>query len=745
MPEPFSRGLYVARRNYLEWKRQSTVFADMAAFREITLNEGGADRAERVSTGFASANLLPMLGARARLGRLFAAGEERKGNDLVAVLTDAYFERRFHRDPGALGKSVTLGGTAYAVVGVLPPKFHLPATWEGSNQLRPDVWVPLSRLWNSEDDEIQRQLHVPARLRRGVSLAQARTEMAAIAERLRQADPKLNEGWTTSVFSFEAEDAAPELRRALYVLLAAVGFLLLIACANLANLTLARATARSREIAVRLALGAGRGRIVVQLLVESLLVAIAGAGLGLLLAHWCVRLMLALEPPDIQRPELIAINAAVFAFAAAAAVLTALLFGLAPALAAARADLNSALKTGGGWSAAPARVRTRQGLIAVEVALALVLLAGAGLMIRSFHHLVSVGIGFETAHLAVADVELPQARYRDGASQARFFRKLIDRVRSLAGVQGAAVVDNLPLHSVSFFNFYFAGRPDPPPNALPMADTARVSPAYFRVMGLGLQAGRFFTEADLAASEHHGDGVVVVNKAFATKFFSGEDPLGKRLQKPDRKQAFQIIGVVSDYRPLGVEGGTRPQIFWPDLKLGNATLVVRAAGAPESLGRTIPTAVSSIDKEIVVNAKTMSYHVDQWQSQRRFNTLLLSIFAALAVVLAMMGIYGVLATLVASRVREIGIRMALGARPVEIRKLVLRQSMVPVAIGVVVGTAGALALSRFLEGLLYEVRSRDPLTLLAAAAAILLVSPAAVYIPMRHATRVECVVALREE
>jgi putative ABC transport system permease protein len=746
MPDPPGGRIQVARKNYLEWKRQNTVFSDMAAFRDMPLDETGIDQPQRVSTGFASANLFPMLGVRARFGRLFAPDEERKDNDHVAVLTDKYFDRRFHRDPAALGKSIILGGAAYTVVGVLPPKFHLPATWEGMDQRKPEVWVPLSRLWKSPNDDSNRLLLVMARLRPGVSLAQSRTEMAAIAQRLGQSDKKLDEGWTVAVFPFEVEDTSPTLHRALYVLLAAVAFLLLIACANLANLTLARATLRSREIAVRLALGATRTRVMAQLVSESFVVSLLGAAAGLLLAHWCIKLMLALEPPDIQRPELIGIDLPVFAFAAFASILTTLLFGLAPSIAASRADLSSALKAGGGWGVSAARVRSRQFLIVVEVALALMLLAGAGLMARSFRELITTGIGFQTAHLNTVDIALPEKRYVDDAGRSRFFRAVLDRVRAVQGVTAAAVIDNLPLHQIADSNFYIAGRPEPSLQSLPIADTAHASPEYFRVIGLRLLAGRFFTDADQAFTEKDKDAVVIVNQAFARQFFPGEEPLGKRLLSPDKKHASEIVGVVADYRPMGVENGVRPQMFWPDLRLRSATLIVRTRTEPVSLAHSIQSAIWSLDKDVPADkVLSMDFYLDEWQSQRKFNTLLMGIFAGLALLLAMMGIYGVLSNLVASRVREIGIRMAIGATSGEIAKLVLLQSMFPVAIGLVLGLGGTFALSRFLEALLYHVQARDPLTLALAVFTIMVISPVAIYLPLRRATSVDCTVALREE
>jgi putative ABC transport system permease protein len=744
LPDPPFGRIEVTRRNYEEWKRQNTVFEDMAALHQDSLEETGIDHPRHVVTAFVSANLFSMLGAKPRLGRLFTPQEERKDSDRVAILSDAYFEKRFHRDAAALGRSITIGGASYTVIGVLPPKFHLPSTAEGLDQWKPEVWVPLSRL--SADDPSRRQLLVTARMKRGVTLAQARTEMAGIAKRLEKADPKSNEGWTAAVFPFEVEDAAPTLHRALYVLLATVGFLLLIACANLANLTLARAALRSREIAVRLALGAGRSRIIRQLVAESLVVSAVGAGAGLVLAHWCIKLMLAFEPPDIQRPELIGINFPVFGFAAGLSVLATLLFGLAPSIAASRADLNSALKAGGGWGGSAARVRSRQFLIAAEVALALIMLAGAGLMLRSFHELVATGIGFQTSHLITADVDLPERHYSEGESESRFFKNLMERVRAIPGVSAVCTVDNLPLHRVSASSFLVAGRPEPPIQSLPIADNAHVSPEYFNVIGLRLLAGRNFTEADLAKTEKDRDNVAIVNEMMVRQFFIGESPLGKRLLIGDEKHSSEIIGVVSDYRPMGVENPVRPQIFWPSLRVRNGTLIARTTVAPESISKSIQSAIWSIDRDIPENkVLTLDHYVDQWQSQRKFNTLLLAIFAGLALGLAMIGIYGVLSNLVASRVREIGIRMAIGAAPLEIGKLMLRQSMIPVSVGLVAGLAGATLLSRFLEALLFHVHPRDPLTLALAVAAVLIVSPAALYIPVRRATRVDCTVALREE
>jgi len=746
MPDPPGSRLQVTHYSYLEWKRQNTVFSDMAAFSDFSLNETGVAQPDHVETGFASANLFALLGARARVGRLFTSAEERAGNDPVAVLTDKFYEARFHRDPRALGRSLTLDGATYTIVGVLPARFHLPALWQGMDQKKPEVWVPLSRLWKTADDETKHQLFVAARLRPGVSLTQARSEMSAIEHRAAQVHPKYSKDWTASVYPFEIEDTSPTLYRALYALLAAVGMLLLIACANLANLTLARATQRAREMSIRVALGASRARVIRQMITESLVISLAGAGAGLVLADWCLAGMLALKPGDIQRPELIGINWAVFAFAAALSVLTTLLFGLAPAIAASRTDLNTALKAAGGRGASGTGLRGRQVLITVEVALALVLVSGAGLMLHSFYELTSQGVGFDTGHLVTLDITLPSQRYATDDSKSRFFRALLERVRALPGIQSATAVDDLPLHQIRLTNFLIEGRPEPPGNATMMADVAHVEPQFFSVLGLRLKSGRLLNDDDLARAESGPNGVAIVNESFTRKFFPNQNPIGQRLTDNGKKHVNEIVGVVSDFRPFGAEGGTRPEIFTPYLKLDEAMVVARTRGAPESYEKALGSAVASLDPDLPADkVQTMDYFNNDILAQRKFNTLLIGIFAALALLLAMIGIYGMLSNLVASRVREIGIRMAIGASRGEIARLILRQSMIPLALGLAIGLGAALALGQFLEALLFHVKARDPLTLAVATLVILAIAPFALYVPLRRATSVDCNVALREE
>jgi putative ABC transport system permease protein len=740
VPAPFNEHTMAAPQNYLEWRRQSTSFEAMAAFRTRRLDETGGPGGKVITT-LASAGLFRLLGVQARVGRLFRAEEEKLDRERVAVLSERYLHRRF---PGgnALGQSITLEEASYRVIGVLPASFYLPRTLQTDEQ--PDVIVPLPDVAQNAGDHSP--LVVPARLRPGVSVAHARVEMAGIAARLaKRIDPiadfyKLG---SIAIFPFSEENIDLSLNRALYLLLAAAGLVLLIACANLANLTLARASRRSREILVRLALGATRGNVVAQLLSEALLLSFAGAACGVALAHGSIRLIQALKPPDIADLQLIAINLPVLGFTIGVATVTSIVFGLGPALGVSGADLASRIKSGGGWGASAARFRSRQFLIVSEVALALMLVAGAGLMIRSLEKVASIGVGFDAARLMALDVSLPVKRYPDASKRVAVMRDLLLRAQAIPGVAGAALTSALPLHSVGINNFHIAGREESSPEAAPVADVAQVSPTFFAVMGLRLEAGRWLTDADLT-SEGMGKSVAMVNRAFVRKYFPGENPLGRLLVSGDRKMNSEIVGIAADFRAMGAENEARAEIFLPSLDMENATLVVRGAGA--STGRRVlemaRTAASNFVGESV---KPVDEYAAYWTAQRRFHTLVLELFAGLAMMLAMSGIYGVFSHLVASRTRELGIRMAIGATPRAIGWLVLRQCLGPLAMGVLAGIAGFLALGRVLQSLLFEVKANDPVALGVAVSAVLLAVPGALWLPLRRAGAVECTAALRQD
>jgi putative ABC transport system permease protein len=744
LPEPIGPRMQVQRVAYLEWQRQSTTFENMAAFQVAPLNEEGVERPRTISTGFASANLLPLLGVHASRGRLFRPEEEQKASDGVVVLSDAYFDQRFHRDPSALGQSITLGRAHYTVIGILPSRFHLPSIYEGNDQKKPDVWLPLTRLWNRPADDTTFQLYVVGLLKPGVSLDQARAVMSGLQARLNKSDAERYPATDANVFPFTVEDTSPERNLALYVLLGAVGFLLLIGCANLANLTMARARRRAREIAIRRAVGASRGRIVTQLLTESLLVSLAGAAVGVLLAQATIKGLAHYLP--VPRPEDIGLNWSVFAFAGGVSILTTLLFGLAPAVTASAISVNEALKTRGGGGASAPLARSRQALTAAEVALALILLCGAGLLIRSFAKLVQIGVGFKTEQLAVANVNLPELRYPDAPSRARFYNALVQRARAIPGVAAAGAATTLPLRGFTAQTFRIAGRPTPVPNETPNADVANVSLDYFRVLGLPILAGHNFTADDVARNAAaKGDGVVIVNQIFATKFFSGQNPLGQRLLL-ENDRPFEIVGLVADFLVMGATSEARPQFFAAGIDSPGGLLLLRTKVPPESLSDAIRLALWSLDQELpAAEVTSMDHIVSEAVADERSMVVLLSVFAGLALLLAMIGVSSVLANLVASRTREIGIRVALGATPTGIGRMVAVHSVKPLAVGLVLGLAGSLALTRVLRSLLVGITPNDPVTLVSAIAAVVLVAPLAMWVPVRRATRVECTVALREE
>lgn len=686
-----------------------------------------------------------MLGARAAQGRLFRADEEQKGPDHVVILSDRYFEQRFHSDSAAIGKSVTLGREDYTVIGVLPARFRLPTVWEGVDQKKPDVWIPLSRTWNKPADELALNLSVIARRIKEVPLEQVRASLTALQQRLNQSDKERFFTTQINVFPVSVEDQSPYVNLALYVLLGAVGVLLLIGCANLANLTMARAAKRSREISIRRALGATRARVIGQLLTESFLLSLAGASTGLLLAQAIIQGLLRSNAP-ISRPEEIELNWYVFAFAATVCVLTTFLVGLAPAVSVSKVGVNEALKSRGGGGASASIARGRVLLTTTEVCLAVLLLCGSGILIRTFVKLLNTGLGFPTEKLVVADIGLPELRYPDPASRSRFYSALLTRARAIPGVTTATVSTTLPLRGFNVSSFAIAGAPKPKNvNELPIADVAEVGSNYMRVMKLAILQGRDFTSADYARNRGKGDGTLLVNRAFADKFFKGRTVLGQRLLL-DNDRPFEIVGVAEDFRVWGALEEPRPQFFRARTEASGGLLLMRTAVPAESILDEARSAILSIDPELpVTSVASMDGVIREATEDPRFVIYLMTAFAALALLLAMIGVYSVLSNLVAAQTRELGIRIALGATTGTVAWMVARQSLKPVATGLILGLAGGFALSRVLQSLTEGVVPPDPLTFALVSIVVLFVAPAAVWGPVRRATSVECTVALREE
>ena len=737
----------ISPANFLDWREQNTVFEQMAAFVDIRANLTGVADPEELPAQLVTVELFPLLGVEAAHGRVFAAEEGVRGQDRVVLLSDGLWRRRFNADAGVIGKTLTLNHESYTVVGVLPPGFNLFLR-QGSLTTSPaELWVPYSF---TEQHRIRRGRFMMslARLKSGVSLAQAQAEMHAIATRLEQQHADFNTGWGVNVVSLR-QQLVGDLRVSLLVLMAAVGFVLLIACANVANLLLSRAVARQHEVAIRTALGAGRRRILQQLLTESALLGTVAGTVGLLLAFWGVDLLKTISPRQLETlMQRVAIDGWVLGFTVVASLATVALFGAVPAFATLRANVGDSLKEGvrgGGRQARSGRARSL--LVVSELALALVLLISAGLLIKSFGRLQSVPTGFNPDNLLTLRIQLSSERYDDRAQRTAFFRDLIGRIKTLPGVQSAGAIAFLPLAGPgSATGFSVVGRPAPLPGEEPVCDVRVVHPGYFSTMGIPLLRGRNFSEQE--ASEPAN--VVIINEALAREMFPNEDPIGKKLVivMSDQPPQDEIIGVVGDVKHEGPDSEARPMTYWPHPRFPFPfmSVVVRAQGDPLSLVGAVRHEVQAIDPaQPLADVRTMEQLLANSVARPRFNTLLLGIFAAVALVLAAVGIYGVMAYSVAQRTHEMGIRLALGAQPRDVVKLIVGSGLALALAGVVLGLAGALAFTRLLASLLFATEPTDPTTFAGMVAVLLAVALLACWIPARRAMRVDPMVALRYE
>ena len=730
-------------------------------------NLAKVDEPERVQYAIVSADFFATLGIQPLLGRAFRAEEDNPRNAPAVIVSHSLWRRRFGADPALVGNTITLDGQPREVCGVLPEGFRF-----ASFPKETEIWLPFG-LDPFRDRKYARgksDLGAIARLKPGVSLAAAQTELDAIARRLEQAEPHFNMGWRLQAVAL-GEQASGKLRRGLLVLLGAVAFLLLIACVNVANLQLARSAARRRELAIRVALGAGRFRIVRQLLVESLMLSLLGGGAGVLLAWWGVDLF-ALIPynapnlftPYTVAPEQIGIDGLVLGFTCLLSLLTGVLFGLAPALQtgqAARANLPMALKEGGSRASDATNVvgRGRGFLVVTEVALALALLIGAGLMIRSFSRLQHVEPGFDPQNVLTFDLNLPESKYQRPQA-AQFYERLLERLAAAPGVIAAGAVEYLPLSGLdSNTGLLIEGRPIPAPGERIFAHYRVVTADYFRAMGMRLRQGRAFTAAD----NDKAPRVAVINETMARRYWPGENPIGKRAALdfeamrfyPDRAPDFdlalglrEIVGVVADVKHTGLAGETVPEFYAPlaQRPARNMTLVVRAAADPAGLLGVARNEVLALDKDQpIANASTMSEWLAASVAQPRFNFLLMTVFAAVALLLAALGIYGVMAWTVAQRTQEIGIRMALGAQTSDVLKLIIKRGMTLTLAGVAIGLIASLALTRLMETLLFDVSATDPLTFSLIALLLTAVAMLACYIPARRATNLDPMIALKCE
>jgi predicted permease len=736
----------VSPGDYFEWKQKNSTFQDIAASydNEVTLT-GTGNPHFLIGYDF-SANYFSILGVAPELGRTFTAEEDRPGAPKVVVLSDKLWRSTFQADPAILGKPITLDGEPYDVIGVMPRGFDYP----------PDVqlWMPIALPDSAASDYQHHYVRVMGRLKPGVSVAQAQAQMTTLALQIAAEQPTTDAGNGVNITPLRRQ-LAGDIQTPLYLLLGAVGFVLLIACANVASLLLARATTRYKEIATCAALGASRGRLLQRFLTESLLLCLAGGALGIALALWCTRFLVSIFPNDIAnlsipRVENIPINVPVLFFALAATILTGLLFGVVPAMQAARANAADVLKESSRGATPGSRsARLRRVLVVAEIALSLVLLAGAGLLIESFERVAHGNLGFRADRVLGLEVFLAANRYPEKQPDKlrAFVRDVLQGMKSLPGVQSVGAANTLPL--TGFWgetSLLVEGQPSPKPGETPNADNRFVTPGYFSTMRIPLLGGRDFTDAD----GNGGRRVAIVDEVLARRFVGGSSPVGKRLNlgTPEKPEWWEVVGEVGNVKAFGLERPDIPTLYRPyaQVPVGLVAFAIRTTGDPAALLQSAEQVVWKVDKDQpIFQALPMNTLAVQSVALRRVSTLLLAGFAALALVLAAVGVYGVTAFSVAQRTHEIGTRMALGAEPKDVLRLVLGQGARLALFGVTIGVFAALVLTRFMASILFGVRASDPLTFVEAAILLTLVVLAACYLPARRAMHIDPMVALRYE
>jgi putative ABC transport system permease protein len=709
------------------------------AIPEYGLNVSGAGEPERVPAATASKEFLPALGIKPIAGRNFLPQEDRPGGAPAVLISNAFWQRRFHSDPSAIGRTLTVDGIPRTIVGVVPHEL--------GEMIAADLWLPTA----IDPNNPERKNHnygIVALLKPGVTVAQARAEMTVIAQRLERAYPATNTGWGITLSPL-AEMFTGRIRPVLMILLGAVALLLLIACANLANLLLARAATREKEIAIHGALGAGRRRIIRQLLTESLVLAMAGGALGLLLAVWSVRALRGVVPDMFPLLQHMSVNLPVLAFTLGLSILTGLLFGLVPAWKSSHTDLNTTLKEAAGRSeSAGGSHRIRGFLLASEVALAVLLSVSAGLLLRSFVRVIAVNPGVRVEHILTMALSLPQVKYDTPVKRGNFYKNLTERLQTLPGVRSAGAVLFLPLRvSILSFrigvnSFQIEGRPPVPQGQEPMADYRMATPGYFSTMGIALRQGRLFDPHDDLDAKR----VALINEAMVRKHFLHENPLGQHITAGGKPM--EIVGVVADAKLYGLDAPIEPAIYVPHLQHPGDSmgLAVRTDGDPTAIASAVRREILKLDPEQPIsNVRTMEQVLSDSLMLRRVSMLMLTVFASLALTLATVGIYGLTAYSVSRRTHEIGLRVALGASQAQILRLVVVRGLVISLIGAAIGLAAAFQLTRALSGMLYGVTATDPLVFAGVPLLLVAVSIVASYVPARKATRIDPLVALRYE
>ena len=729
----------VAPANFIEWQKQNRVFSALEAYRTVSYNLTGQGVPERLLAGRVSVGMFKLLGTQPLVGRDFLTEEDQTGHEKVALISEGLWQRRFGSDYKIIGRTIRLSGEDFTVIGVMPNAFRLP------DQRERELWTPIAFT------ETERSLHqahyidVIGRLKPDVSVEQASADLTTIATRLAQEYPDTNSGWSVRVYPL-LDFVVGNAKSILWVLFSAVGLVLLIACANVMNLSLARAVTRQREMAIRAALGAGRLRIVRQLVTESVILALIGGVVAWPLASLGLRTLLALSPSDLPRISAASIDTRALLFTLAITLLTGIIFGLAPVSELLKLDPNTSLKdTGSGVNRSALQRRIGNFLIVSEVAIALILLIGGGLLLRTVWRLQSVDPGFDEHNALAVTLQLSDKKYSDDQKIADFSKQLLQKTSTLAGVEAAGIARILPIIHDLPTGLYIEGRSREPDYLLPQTNYSAVSPDYFKAMGIPLRIGRPFDDRDTSKSPR----VAIVSERFVKQFFPGENPLGKRINVTTGPEAFrEIVGVVGDVKQKGLSRETLPHVYEPFAQAPThfMTMVVRTSIDPNSMVPSIRNEVFDIDNELPLQSvRTLDSVIANSISRQRFTSAVIATFAAVALLMALAGLYGVISYAVSQRTQELGIRIALGARVPDVLRLVLKQGMTFVLIGEAFGLLGAFALTRLLSGLLFEVTPTDALTFGFVTGLLSSVAFLACYIPARKATRVDPLIALRYE
>jgi putative ABC transport system permease protein len=733
---PSYREFSVSPGNFTEWQDQNSALQQITVYRGESFTLIGGGDPERIQASTVSAGLISMLGARPAYGRTFTTEEDRAGRGTVAIISYGLWQRRFAGDLSILGQPINLSGSTYTVVGIMPPSFMFP-------ERNTDVWLPIALDEKARQDHFSHYLQAIGRLKSGATVSDAQTEFTAIAGRLQQQYPATNGGWDVKIAPM-LDYVVRDVRTGLRVLLGAVASVLLIACGNVANLLLARSAGREKEFAIRAALGAGRLRVVRHLLTESLVLALCGGGLGLLFSAWGVKMLLLFAPEDLPRIKQVSIDARVLLFTLSLTLLTGIIFGLAPALQAARINLTGSLKQGGHYGQAGSGGRIRSALVVLELAMALIMLVGGGLLIRSFWRLRQINPGFNPDHAIALKIPL-SGKYSGQGRAAAFTTQLIQTVSAMPGVESVGATDVLPLGNSNMTYFGIQGRPLEPASERPTTNYYAVSSEYFKSMGIPLLRGRFFDEGDVKGAKP----VAIINETMALRYFPDQDPIGAVINMAgEPKFHTEIVGVVGDVTQEGLDTVNPVQTYQPLMQQppSSLSLVVRSAINPMALGPAIRSEVLSIDSEQpVTDIRPLDQILSKSLASRRFEMGLLVTFASVSLILASIGLYGVMSYSVTERRREIGIRMALGAGRERVLGDILKRGALLTAVGIGAGLAGAFAATRLMADLLFKVSTTDFVTFAAVSGVLAGVSLAASFIPALKATRVDPIVALRCE